>query len=413
MNESTAGDHDLQLPELVHVGRADVYKGGSLAAHLERRADGTVTFTYTSDWVRNSGLPVATTLPVTDEPVVTAAGAVPAFFAGLLPEGRRLGALRRTLKTSADDELTLVMGVGGDTVGDVRVVPDGAAPESVPPRLHVASFADVSFTDLLAEMDVRVDRVALPGVQDKVSAVMLNLPVTAAGAHTLLKLNPRELKHLVENEHFFLGAARTAGVRTVDAQLVHDRDGQPGLSVTRFDRIHHDGQLLSLPVEDGCQVLGKYPASKYSVTTEELLLGLAGVCEAPRPAAADLFRQVVFAYLSGNGDGHAKNFSVVRDLTGRWAPAPAYDVPSTQPYGDGTLALSVAGRRDGVTGARFVELAEQVGVRERAARTILLQVADSADDWLDRIGEVPLDPGKLKKIKKFILNRQRLLTTGV
>jgi len=37
------------------------------------------------------------------------AGALPSYFSGLLPEGRRLGALRRAVKTSADDELSLLL----------------------------------------------------------------------------------------------------------------------------------------------------------------------------------------------------------------------------------------------------------------------------------------------------------------
>ena len=43
----------------------------------------------------------------------------------LLPEGRRLGALRRAVKTSADDELSLLLAVGADAIGDVQVVPSG------------------------------------------------------------------------------------------------------------------------------------------------------------------------------------------------------------------------------------------------------------------------------------------------
>ena len=82
---------------------------------------------------------IATTLPVTTTPVTTLGGAVPAFFAGLLPEGRRLSALRQGVKTSADDELSLLLGVGGDTIGDVRVVPAGASPDLIhpsPPASH-------------------------------------------------------------------------------------------------------------------------------------------------------------------------------------------------------------------------------------------------------------------------------------
>lgn len=68
---------------------ADVYKAGALAAILRRESDSTV-FEYVDDYLIRSRVPVATTLPLTDEPRVTAAGSVPPFFAGLLPEGRRL-----------------------------------------------------------------------------------------------------------------------------------------------------------------------------------------------------------------------------------------------------------------------------------------------------------------------------------
>jgi serine/threonine-protein kinase HipA len=403
----------VELEELKTVARADVYKAGGLAAHLTRNDRGGVDFAYTRDWISAGGPPIATTLPVTPEPVVAGAGAVPPFFAGLLPEGRRLGALRRGVKTSVDDDLTLVLGVGGDTVGDVRVVAEGVDPDHVPPRLNVEGFEQVRFTDLLADMDVRVDRVGLPGVQDKVSAAMLNLPVTAAGSQLILKLNPREFKHLVENEHFFLGVARLAGITTVDSTVVHDAAGEPGLAVTRFDRVTLEGSRTSLAVEDGCQVLGLYPSAKYSVTTEKLLSGLAAVCEAPLPAAADFLAQAAFSYLTGNGDAHAKNFSVLQDASGRWQPSPAYDLPSSLPYGDTTMALSVGGRRDAnIPGGHYVALGEHLGVRARAARAVMDRVAGSADMWLDSLADLPFDKGSITKLKRVIRNRQKMLRLG-
>jgi serine/threonine-protein kinase HipA len=400
----------VDLDDLKTVTRADVYKAGRLAAHLTRAADGRIVFSYTGEWVEEGGPPVALTLPVTGEDLVTSAGAVPPYFAGLLPEGRRLGALRRSVKTSADDELTLVLGIGGDAVGDVRVVAEGEPLDSVSPRLVVSSFDRVSFADLLAEMEIRVDRVGVPGVQDKVSAAMLNLPVTAANAQILLKLNPREFRHLVENEHFFLGAARIAGMRTVDSTLVHDRDGEPGLAVVRFDRVLVDGLRTSLAVEDGCQALGIYPAAKYAVTTEQVLLRLTSVCEAPLPAAAEFLAQVAFAYLTGNGDAHAKNFSVLQDLSGRWQPTPAYDLPSSQPYGDNTLALTVAGKKDqNIPGGRYVGLGIHLGLPERAARGVVKRVASSADDWLSGLDALPFDRGQVDKLRRVVRSRQRML----
>jgi serine/threonine-protein kinase HipA len=94
---------------------ADVYKAGRFAATLQRVNGGT-EFSYLATY---DGPPVATTLPRTTDPFITPAGAVPAFFAGLLPEGRRFSSLQRAIKTSADDELSLLLAVGSDTIGDV------------------------------------------------------------------------------------------------------------------------------------------------------------------------------------------------------------------------------------------------------------------------------------------------------
>ena len=409
-DEDATSHYDADLEELKSVVRADVYKDGDLAAHFARRDAGTVEFTYTPDWVSNAGPAIATTLPVTETPVITAGGAVPAFFAGLLPEGRRLAALRQGVKTSADDELSLLLGVGADTIGDVRIVPEGTRPDHVPTRLQVAAFGDVRFADLLHSMGIQVDRVGLPGVQDKVSAMMLNLPVTAAGSHLLLKLNPAEYKNLVENEYFFLQAARRSRIRTVDAQLVHDAEGVSGLAITRFDRVVVDGRPAALAVEDGCQVLGLHPADKYRVTTETLFAKLSSLCEAPIPAAANYLAQIAFAYLSANGDAHAKNFSIIQDGHRRWQPSPAYDLPTSQVYNDQTMALTIDGRRDGnISGARFVALGEAIGLRERAARRVTHEIAGLADQWIDEIDTLPFDPGKLTKLKRVVRNRQRML----
>ncbi|WP_300677909.1 HipA domain-containing protein [Nocardioides sp.] len=401
---------ESDLARATSIDRADVYKGGLLAAHLTRTSGDEIEFAYTAQWLAQGGDPVASTLPLSAAPVTTRGGAVPTYFAGLLPEGRRLTALRASVKTSADDELSLVLGIGADTVGDVRVVPEGEPLTAVEPLLTLSSFAQADFSEVLRSIGVRADRVGLAGVQDKVSAAMLTLPVATAGSSFLLKLNPPEFRHLVENEAFFIAAAREAGISTVTADLVHDRAGATGLAVTRFDRLGVDGATTSLAVEDGCQVLDLHPASKYRVSTETLLAALSARCEAPRPAAMEFLAQIAFAYLSGNGDAHAKNFSILRDASGRWQPSPAYDLPSSQVYGDSTMALSLGGRRDGnLSRARFAALGDSLGLGARTIDRTLTRVADSADHWLDGVGLLPFEAGRLTKLKRVIAHRQALL----
>jgi serine/threonine-protein kinase HipA len=402
--QSASDLDDLVL--LRTVAQADVYKAGRRAATLTRTPDG-VEFRYVAEWVDTDGPPVATTLPVSGEPVLRPGGALPAYFAGLLPEGRRLGALRRQVKTSADDELSLLMAVGADAVGNVQVVPAGVRPDEVPPRVAVESVDHIRFAALLAELGVRSDRVALPGVQDKASAAMLNLPVSRAGERYILKLNPPEFPHLVENEEFFLRAARASGLTVEAAELVTDADGVSGLLVRRFDRITDQGKVKALAVEDGCQASGRPPADKYILGTHQTFAALASICDAPSLAGRDLIRQLAFAYLTGNGDAHAKNFSVLQSADGDWRVSPTYDVPSSQPYGDTTMALSLGGRIGGDFGGRdFIELGAGLGVLERVVRGVLRTLSERADAWIGSLDELPFDSGRIRKLRRVIDHRR-------
>ena len=400
----TTPDEDLE--QLRTVEQADVYKAGQRAATLTR-AEAGVEFRYLDDWIAHGGPPVATTLPVTAEPVARPGGALPAYFAGLLPEGRRLGALRRAVKTSADDEFSLLLAVGADAVGDVQVVPSGQAPAEVPPRVVLEQIGEVRFTELLDELGIRAQRAALPGVQDKVSAAMINLPVARAGERSILKLNPVEYPHLVENEAFFLEAAHRSGLTVPPSEIVHDADGLPGLLVRRFDRVTVDGAVRSLAVEDGCQVADRPPADKYLLGTERTFAGLAAVCDASVLAGRELIRHLVFAYLTGNGDAHAKNFSVLQGLDGEWQVSPVYDVPSSYPYGDTTMALSI-GRRSGgdFAAADFVALGARLAVPERAVRRVLSEMGDRVDLWISGLDRLPFDRGQIAKLRRVIAHRR-------
>jgi serine/threonine-protein kinase HipA len=402
---------DDQLEKLRVVEQADVYKNGLRAATLSRTANG-VEFQYVAEWVDGGRPPVATTLPVRSEPTLRPAGALPSYFSGLLPEGRRLGALRRAVKTSADDELSLLLAVGADAIGDVQVVPAGVTPAEVPPRIAIDNIAETSFAELLAELGIRAQRMALPGVQDKTSASMINLPVARAGERFILKLNPvGEYPHLVENEAFFLDAARASGLTVPPQKLVADRDGAPGLLVRRFDRITVSGELRTLAVEDGCQAADRPPADKYLLGADRTFAVLAAVCDAPALAGRELICQLAFAYLSGNGDAHAKNFSVLQDPSGEWRVSPVYDVPCTHVYGDTTMAISI-GNRSGseFSVTDFIELGSTLRVPERAVRSALTELADRADRWLRDLDELPFNRAKLSKLRRVIEHRRSRLS---
>jgi len=405
------------LDALRQVKRALVLKAGIPAARLDRQ-NNAIVFSYLPDYRARGGPPVATSLPLSEStPVIQGGSALPPFFSGLLPEGRRLTALRTAVKTSADDEFTLLLAVGTDVVGDVQVIPEdqdalsGAAVPAAAPQIEVQRWNEARFADLFSasiSAGGAVDRVGIPGVQDKVSARMINVPVARQGERYILKLDPPEFPHLVANEAFFLKAARRSGIETVEARVVRDADDRPGLLVRRLDRgVDASGALVSRAQEDACQVLKRFPADKYRVTTEEVIEALASVCQARPVAALTLLRQVAFAYLTCNGDAHAKNFSVGQLSSGEWRVCPAYDLPSSYPYGDTSMALSVNGQtRENIARRDFLAAGQAVGLRVPAVARMLDHLAHAVDGWIEDLVALPFDSGKLAKLRRAIEYRR-------
>jgi serine/threonine-protein kinase HipA len=394
------------LRQLRLVDSADVYKAGILAGRLRRLRDRT-EFSYLPGYLDGAHQAVAWSLPLRAEAFIAPAAAVPAFFAGLLPEGRRLTALRRTVGTSADDEFSLLLAVGGDTIGDVQVVPAGDMPTATANPVVIDDFGKVVFADLFAQaIGQRPDRIGLPGMQDKVSGQMMNVPVQGRSNGYILKLNPPEFPHLVENEHFFFQAAARTRLKLAEVELVHDRTGQPGLLVRRFDRVQEDGAVQLLAVEDACQVLGRWPGDKYVIPTEEAITGLARCCRAPGVAALELYRLLVFAYLSGNGDLHAKNLAILYDKRGEWRVTPAYDLPSSAVYGDRAMALPIGGKiRQQLSWAMLRTLAEVIGIPAMLAARIIHEQIAAAGTWTEELDNLPYDANRIRNLRRLITAR--------
>jgi serine/threonine-protein kinase HipA len=389
------------------VREADVYQGEILAGFLDRMGDA-VRFSYDPGFLSTDPRPVATTLPLRAEPYRATGGAVPPFFAGLLPEGRRLNSLHNDLKASRDDELSQLIAVGWDCVGDVRVLPTGADP-STPPgaATEVLDPATVLFSEVF---DDAIGRGAgnrdasVPGVQDKLSDSMISIPTRIAGAASILKLNPVAYPRLVENEAFFLDAARVCGLTVPPFQVIHDRE--------RFDRVPvKGGTLRRIAQEDATQLAGRWPVAKYRMSTREVFDVVCAVTTTTALSAARLVRQFVFSYAIGNGDLHAKNVSVFNEPDGVWSVTPAYDLLSTLPYGDDRMALQFEGRDMRITGSMFRGFAELYELRPRVITRILDDVVSGVGLLLPSLGDIGLDARATARLEGAISDRLARLRT--
>lgn len=397
--------------DLRTVVDADVYLGEHLVARLTRGAGDTITFDYVADLDAGGGgiraQSVSWSLLRSGEyPVTTTAGAVPTFFAGLLPEGVRLGVVTTSTKTSPDDHLTLLLAIGADTIGNVRVLPAGAEPPPSAPMFDPER--DKDFRAVYAKLtgSVDADPVGIAGVQPKVSAAMMSAPTRTRSGPAILKLNPEGYPLLIENESFFMAMASACGLRVAATELIHDASGRSALLVKRFDRIGSE----RVAQEDACQVADVYPASKYRITTEHAISALAGACArggGSKPAAVlELLRTVVFSWIIGNGDLHGKNLSI-HDPDETWQPTPAYDLLCTQPYTGwrDPMALNLYGRANRLRRGDFVEAGERLGLRARAVERMIDATVAAADEWPDRCGDIGYDDRSSDRLGEMLRSR--------
>lgn len=338
---------------------AMIYKAGIRAATLTR-VGSQVTFAYLPEYIANGGRAVATTLPVTAEPEISTNGSAPAFFAGLLPEGRRLGAISSRLKVSLDDDIALLLEIGSDPIGDVQVLATDAQPSEQREVLMLpAATDDLDFTQIREEY-FGSKASGLPGVQDKVSSKMLNTRARMANKEYILKLNPADVPFAVENEAFFLGLAKECRINTTKFEVLTDSKGEHALRLERFDRVAHSTGTSRLAMEDACQVLNLYPGQKYDIDFGLIAEALMGLTAAKPVAAYELFKQLVFSWLTANGDAHAKNLSVLQLPNGEWRISPAYDLLCTHYYGDRTMAVTLDGENSNWTRSSFLNVASKL-----------------------------------------------------
>jgi serine/threonine-protein kinase HipA len=195
---------------------------------------------------------------------------------------------------------------------------------------------------------------------------------------------------------------------------VSDADGEPGLLITRFDRIPGDAAPLALASEDACQALDLWPADKYNTSMEDAANALVSLTKARPIAARSILRQLIFAWLTGNGDLHSKNLSVLEFGPAEVTISPAYDLPSTLFYGDDILALTVAGR-DTLSATRLRGFGNHLGLPRPVIDRTLGEVLAGTVDLSERIaaGALPFDARVNAKVARQLAIRRRDLSEGL
>jgi serine/threonine-protein kinase HipA len=401
---------------------AQVMLGDVLVGYLDPVGD-VVAFTFDAAFLARPDRPVlgqafedrvlGADQPITGSPSTP----LPTFFRNALPEGALRKVVEAHLHQSRLIELDMLLRLGSDLPGALRVVADPLDPG-----------ADVMGIDVSEPSSPRRDagpadpiRFSLSGVQLKASVLVdlddedkITLPLTGQGGRWIAKFPSSVFRDLPENELTMLRWARAAGLnvprhRIVDAASIQNlptefsKEGR-ALLVERFDR---SAPFSRIHQEDFAQVFEIEPEEKDALFVPHVTVTYAGIGAVVSALAGEsdyreFVRRVVFMILSGNADAHAKNWSLVYPDRVHARLSPLYDVVSTIAYPsvhrtlplgfvepeDPTRMTRIA--MDDVTYRHVRELAEQAGEPADAIESDVRGFVERARTaWKEVRGDAP------------------------
>ena len=303
---------------------------------------GKMEFSYSAEYIQfPDAEPLAFTLPLSETPY--SSGNVVSFFSNLLPDESVRVRIAEILGVSRENIFGLLKEIGEDCAGAVALFSPERKPISITEPIFTQLSEDEADNVLsnLADRPLNVGaedfHISGAGAQDKLVASVqkgtVYLPLKGTPSTHIIKPGISRFPESVFNELYCMKLAKACGLDTADCDVLYVK-GIPYYVTERYDRSKNGEIWTRLHQEDFCQLLGYEPSIKYEseggpnlLQCFELLRNL----ELPASDTIEFLDRIIFIFLTGNGDAHAKNFSIIyRD--GRPRLAPAYDLLSTVVY---------------------------------------------------------------------------------
>ncbi len=317
-------------------------------------SSGVNEFRYEDSWlVHAQTRPISLSIPLGES--VYHGDAVSAFFDNLLPDSTEIRQrIRSRYGAPSLSAFDLLAEIGRDCVGAIQLLGDDEEPSPVgliegrPIDEHeiadiLKGLTAVGVGGHLADEEFRV---SLAGAQEKTALLRHNeqwfVPHGSTPSTHIIKLPLGRIGGLgldmtgsVENEWLCATLATAVGLKSADCAIGHFED-VTALIVERFDRRMSEDRtkIFRLPQEDFCQITGTSSSEKYESDggpgIEAIMSILLGSQDAAKDREAFFSTQVLF-WLLAAPDGHAKNFSVFIERSGRFRLTPLYDIMSAYP----------------------------------------------------------------------------------
>lgn len=311
-------------------------------------------FQYDEQWIKNEfAFPITPQFDLREEPY--RGDAVKTFFSNLLPEGMPLDEVLNQIQIRNANTLEIIAEMGADLPGVLSVLPKGKEPDAQ------QQYSPLSKEELSHRVQARAQkkplltsnehtRMSLAGAQDKVGIRydgkrhLLYDSVGGSPSTHIAKPDSRLEKYqpTAINEYLCMKLAHEMQLLVPHVDLIQVPETL--YVVERYDRVVVDGEIVCLHQIDACQLLGVGADWKYE--RQGGFVSLKKIVDAFRAlklSGKDLLsvqRWVMFNYLIGNSDAHAKNISLLVNHQG-YAIAPFYDLLCVQAYGDNELALFI------------------------------------------------------------------------
>lgn len=309
-------------------------------------------FEYDPEWIAEKGYVLAPQFPVVAQRYV--GDQVKTFFENLLPEGEVLDDIISVIATRGASSFEVLGRLGAELPGVLSLLAEDEAPMSR------QEYKLLGFKELSARLQNRSQTpflvsnnqgsMSLAGAQDKLGLRFdaktseFRDSVGKSPSTHIAKPDTRQVRYQPSAINEYACMKLAAALKLPVPEVWLQRVPEAVYVVKRYDRDIFNGRIQSIHQIDGCQLLGHGAGWKYErngglVSLSKLVTAMRGLSL----RGSDLLefqRWVMFNFLIGNADAHAKNVSVLIQNKG-YRLAPFYDLLCVKAYGDNGLALFI------------------------------------------------------------------------
>jgi serine/threonine-protein kinase HipA len=300
------------------------------------------------------------------------------FFENLTPEGEAFETLTQD-HVSGNQTFSILDRFGGDCAGAVAFY-ENTPNANTEEHLHeisphkVAEIIDKLPEDPLLTSMEHPPRLSLAGAQSKFAIYKSNNTYFRSDDEHptthIVKITNTRFPNLLQNEFFCMKLAQKMKMTVPNVEL-QETLGRKYLEIERYDRKVEKNIVRRIHQEDFCQALGIVSDRKYQTGGGASLRDCFRVINTfSNYLLIDIQRFVewiIFNYLIGNTDAHAKNISLLYTEDGIKL-APFYDLLSTEVYSEklidhhSAMLINGKGTYDSLRPKDFAVLFEQLNL---------------------------------------------------